>query len=55
MTPAVKAGIPVSEKDFLKTELDGIPFYIRKDMADHKYQINWVGLWIFGQFVVNEL
>ena len=55
MTPAVKAGTPEIEKDFIKTKVEGITFYIRKDMADQKFEIQWVGFWIFGQFVVREL
>ncbi len=55
MTPAVKAGTPVAEKDYKKMKIEGIPFYIREDMVDQKFEIQWVGFWIFGQFVVKEL
>lgn len=55
VTPAVQAGIPVAQDDYEKTEIEGIPFFIRKDMADKNYEINWVGFWVLGQFVVNEI
>lgn len=55
ITPAVKAGTPTEENDYEKTEVEGIPFYIRNDMADKKYSVNWIGFWIFGQFVVEQL
>lgn len=55
MTPAVKAGMPETEEDFKKTKVEGITFYVRSDMADQNFEIQWVGFWIFGQFVVREL
>jgi hypothetical protein len=51
----VQAGIPVTEIDYEKTEIEGIPFFVRKDMVDKKFEIQWVGFWVFGQFVVREL
>lgn len=53
--PAVRAGKPAEENDFEKTEIESIPFYIRKDMVDKKYSISWVGFWVFGQYVVEQL
>ena len=55
MTPAVKAGMPVEVDDYEKKEVEGIPFYIRKDLVNKQFEINWAGFWIFGQFVVKEL
>ncbi len=55
MTPAVKAGKPALKKDYEETEIEGILFYIRKDLADLVFEINWVGFLFFGQFTVNEV
>lgn len=55
MTPAVQAGIPVKESDYEKTEIEGVTIYYRKDMADFVFEIQWVGFWIFGQFLVKEI
>ena len=52
--PAVQAGIPVAQDDYEKTEIEGIPFFVRKDMVDKHYEISYVGFWVFGQFVVSE-
>jgi len=54
VTPAVQAGIPKEIDDYNKAEVEGIPFYIRKDLADQVFEIKWVGFWIIGQFVVTE-
>lgn len=54
-TPAVHAGVPVKEENFVREDIEGIPFFIRKDMIEKGYEINWVGLWIFGSFNVIEL
>ena len=54
VTPAVQAGIPVAQDDYEKTEIEGIPLFIRKEMVERHYEISYVGFWIFGQFVVNE-
>ncbi len=51
--PAVQAGIPVKEEEFEKKKIEGIPFFVRKDMLERNFTINWVGFWIFGQFQVN--
>jgi len=51
----VQAGIPVAQDDYEKTEIEGVPFFIRKDMVDKSFEINWVGFWVFGQFTVNEI
>jgi len=50
----VKAGKPQVENDYDKTKVEGIPFYIRKDLAQQQFEINWVGFWIIGQFIVKE-
>jgi hypothetical protein len=55
VTPAVQAGIPVTQKDYEEKEIDGIKFYVRKDMLDREYEISWTGFWVFGQFVVKEI
>jgi len=55
VTPAVQAGIPVEADNYDKKEVEGIPFYIRKDLVNKQFEINWAGFWIFGQFVVKEL
>jgi len=55
MVPAVQAGVPVAEKEYEKSEVSGVKIYIRKDMLDKKYAINWIGLWIFGRFEVREI
>ena len=33
-------------------EVEGIPFYIRKDLLKNNYEIDWLGLWILGRFLV---
>ncbi len=43
------------EEEYHKEEIDGITFYIRNQMIDKAYSINWSGFWIFGGFVVREL
>ena len=55
ITPAVRAGKAEGNDDYSKTEIEGIDFYVRKDMLDKKYEINWVGLWRIGQFVIKEV
>jgi len=50
----VQAGVPVAEKEYEKSSIDGVKVYIRKDMLDKKYVIDWVGFWIFGRFEVSE-
>lgn len=55
VTPAVQAGEPALEEEYHKKEVDGITFYIRNQMMDKAYSINWTGIWIFGAFVVREL
>jgi len=54
VTPAVHAGVPLNEEDFVKDEIEGIPFFIRKDLVDKSFSINWVGFWVFGNFTVIE-
>jgi hypothetical protein len=51
----VKAGKPLEENDYRKTEIEGISFYIRNDMADQAFEIQWYGVWVFGQFVVKDI
>jgi len=51
----VKAGKPEEEENYQKTEVEGIPFYVRNEMYGKTFSINWVGFWIFGGFVVKEL
>ncbi len=55
MTPAVQAGKPELEENFHQKEVDGITFYIRTEMMDKAYAIDWVGIWIFGSLVVKEI
>ncbi len=55
VTPAVHAGVPLNEDDFIKDEIEGVPFFIRKDLVDKSFNINWVGFWIFGNFTVVEM
>jgi hypothetical protein len=50
----VHAGIPVNEEDFVREEIEGVTFYIRKDLANKGFEINWIGFWIFGNFTVTE-
>jgi len=51
----VHAGVPLNEEDFVKDEIEGIPFFIRKDLVDKSYEINWIGFWVFGNFNVIEM
>lgn len=55
VTPAVQAGKPELEEKYHQKEVDGITFYIRNEMMDKAYSINWSGFWIFGALVVKEL
>ncbi len=55
MTPAVQAGKPELEENFHKKEVDGITFYIRNEMMDKAYKIDWTGVWILGGFVAKEI
>ena len=55
ITPAVQAGIPVAQDDYERAEIEGVPFFIRKDMVGKSYEIDYAGFWVFGQFVVNEV
>jgi len=51
----VQAGIPVAQDDYERAEIEGVPFFIRKDMVGKSYEIDYAGFWVFGQFVVNEV
>ncbi len=52
--PAVRAGIPTAQDDYEKTEVEGIPFFVRKDMINNSYVVDWSGFWILGQFTVKK-
>jgi len=51
----VTAGKPEMEENFQEIEVEGIPFYVRNEMAGNAYQVDWVGIWKIGTFVVKEL
>jgi len=51
----VQAGTPENESDYEKTTVEGIPFFIRKNLLGKNFEISWVGVWIIGQFVVKEV
>jgi len=51
----VQAGKPELEENFQQKDVDGITFYIRNEMVDKAYTIDWVGVWILGGFVVKEV
>lgn len=43
------------EENFHKEEVNGVTFYVRNEMTDKAFLIDWFGVWIFGAPVVKEI
>jgi len=51
----VQAGKPELEDNYQRKEVDGITFYVRNEMMDKAFVIDWVGIWILGGLTVKEI
>ena len=54
LNPVVRAGKPVSEKDYKKTQVEGVDIYLSNDLEEKFLKINRWGWGRIGQFVVRE-
>jgi len=54
LNPVVRAGKPASEKDYEKTQVEGIDIYLSNELKKKVLKINRWGWGRIGQFVVRD-